>query len=348
MKTNDLKIEELGEFEFIRSIKDDCHFSHEKLIKGIGDDCAVVGPYEGKALLLTTDTLLEDIHFLLAKIPPEHLGEKSVAVNLSDIAAMGGKALHLLVSLAIPRTMSVDTVHAMYRGMKRICRRYGVNILGGDTVASPHRLMINVTVLGEAPEKEVLYRSGARPGDYIYLTGTIGDSAAGLRLIRGEFSAPEQVAFPLREAHNRPVPHLEAGRIIARSGLASAMIDLSDGLLSDLRHICEASSVGARLIYNALPLSGELKALAEANNFDPYKLALAGGEDYRLLITVPRQNAEAFNNIFSGGIPCPAFQVGQITEHLGMRITRPDGSEEMLEPRGYNHFIAHDPETSHS
>jgi thiamine-monophosphate kinase len=339
MSANDLKIGGFGEFQFIRSIMDDCHFSPKKLIKGIGDDCAVVGPYDGKVLLLTTDILIEDIHFILEKIQPEHLGEKSVAVNLSDIAAMGGTALHLLVSLALPRSMSVETIHALYRGMKKTCKRYQVNILGGDTSASPDRLMINVSVLGEAPEKEVLYRNGASAGDHIYVTGTLGDPAAGLKVITGEFSGPESVVSPLTYAHNRPLPLLEAGRVIARSGLASAMIDLSDGLLSDLRHICEASEVGARVFTIDLPLSGELRALAEINNFDPYELALSGGEDYRLLITVPHKNAGPFEKMFTGDVPCPIFLIGKITEEKGIRIVRPDGVEEQSEPAGYDHFI---------
>ena len=339
MSTKGLKIGDFGEFEFIRSIKNDCHFSHKKLIKGIGDDCAVVGPYDGKVLLLTTDILIEDIHFILGKIRPEHLGEKSVAVNLSDIAAMGGTALHLLVSLALPRSMSVETIHALYRGMKKTCKRYQVNILGGDTSASPDRVMINVTVLGEAPENEVLYRNGASAGDHIYVTGTIGDSAAGLKVIRGEFSGPESVLSPLMRAHNRPLPLLEAGRMIARSGLASAMLDLSDGLLSDLRHICEASEVGARLFAIDLPVSGELRTVAEINNFDPYELALSGGEDYRLLITVPLKNAGPFEKMFDEDVPCPISLIGKITEDKGIRIVRPDGVEEQSEPAGYDHFI---------
>ena len=334
-----MKIGEFGEFRFIRSIMDDCHFSHKKIIKGIGDDCAVVGPYDGKVLLLTTDILIEDIHFILEKIKPEHLGEKSVAVNLSDIAAMGGTALHLLVSLALPRSMSVDTIHALYHGMKKICKHYQVNILGGDTSASPDRLMINVNVLGEAPENEVLYRHGAKAGDHIYLTGTIGDSAAGLKLVRGEFSGPESVVSPLMHAHNRPLPLLEAGRMIARSGLASAMIDLSDGLLSDLRHICEASKVGARLFITDLPLSEEIKALAQINNFDPYELALSGGEDYRLLTTVPKENAGSFEKMFNEDAPCPIFLTGKITEDKGIRVVRPDGVEERPESAGYDHFM---------
>jgi thiamine-monophosphate kinase len=340
MRNKDLKMEDIGEFEFIRSIMGDCLFSHKKLIKGIGDDCAVIGPYEGKVFLITTDMFLEDVHFILGKVTPEHIGEKAVAVNLSDIAAMGGNALHLFVSLAIPKRMSVETIHSIYHGIKATCRNYGVNILGGDTSASADRLMINVAVIGAASENEVLYRGGARPGDGIYVTGTIGDSAAGLKLIKGELSAPEPLASTLKEAHSRPAPFLEAGRMIAQSRLASAMIDLSDGLVSDLWHICETSGVGARLSHSALPLSEELITLAEINKFDPYDLAMSGGEDYRLLITVPQENAELFQKMFEKTATCHIYYVGQIIEKEGIEIIRPDGIKEQLEIAGFDHFIS--------
>ena len=338
MKKEDLKIEDIGEFGFIRSIMNKCHFSSEKLIKGIGDDCAVIGPYEGKVFLITTDLLLESVHFILEKILPEHLGEKATAVNLSDIAAMGGNALHLFLSIAIPRSMRLETIHLIYRGIKTVCRRYKVNILGGDTSSSSEKLMINVTVIGEAPENEVLYRSGAKPGDAIYLSGTIGNSAAGLKLIKEELFAPDNLTSFLINAHNRPVPLLKIGRIIACSRLASAMIDLSDGLFSDLSHICEGSRVGARLIHNSLPLSEELKALSEINNFDPYKFALSGGEDYRLLITIPQKNIEPFQKLFKNHKPCPVYHVGEITKELGIKMIRVDGKEELLNDTGFNHF----------
>lgn len=339
MEDKDLKIEDLGEFGFIRSIQDGCLFSSSKLIKGIGDDCAVIGPYEDKIFLVTTDMLLENVHFILNKISPEHLGEKAVNVNLSDIAAMGGTARHLFVSVAIPKQMRAETIHGLYNGIKTACRRHGVNILGGDTSSSPDGLMINVTVVGESKEKEVLYRSGAKPGDRIYITGTIGDSAGGLKLILGEASAPEPLKSKLIEAHNQPLPFLETGRAIAQSRLATAMIDLSDGLASDLRHICRLSKVGARLIKEALPVSDELKKMAEINGLDPYLLALSGGEDYRLLITVPHKNGALFQNMIQASAKCPIFCVGEITGHNGIEIVLPDGTKDSLDTTGFDHFF---------
>jgi len=338
MKNKGPRIEEMGEFAFIRSVQEGCHFSPKKLIKGIGDDCAVIGPYEDRVFLISTDLLVENIHFIPGKIQPEHLGEKAVAVNLSDIAAMGGTPLHLFMSLAIPPTTEVVFLHSLYRGIKAMCRRHGTNILGGDTSASPNGLMINITVMGEAQGDEVLFRQGAREGDKIYVTGTLGDSAAGLKLIKGELSAPPAVAFALKEAHNRPVPQLEAGRIIAQSRWASAMIDVSDGLLSDLGHICEASGVGGLLFKSNVPLSENLKAMAGAGNFDPYELAMKGGEDYQLLVTVPGENTGQFEKMFQGGSPCRVYCLGEITEGKGIQIVRHDGVRETIKISGFNHF----------
>ncbi len=336
--TKKLTLTDIGEFGLIRSIQKNCRFSDAPVITGIGDDCAVLGPYDGKIFLVTTDLLLEDIHFTLKKINPEHLGEKALNVNLSDVAAMGGSPLHAFVSLAVPKSMPLDTIHGIYRGLKNSCKTYSVDLLGGDTSASPDRLMISITLVGQAKEGEVLLRSGARPKDHIYVTGTIGDSSGGMELILGKASAPESLARTLINAHNRPVPFLDAGQLIGESRLASAMIDLSDGLAGDLGHICESSGVGASLIQEDLPISNELKSLAEINSFDPYDMALTGGEDYKLLVTVPTKNAANFLKMFEKGSPCRIFKIGEITEHRGLRLIRPDGKTTVLEPKGFDHF----------
>jgi len=338
MEKKDLKIGDIGEFGFIRSIQEGCHYSSKGIIEGIGDDCAVIGPYDGHVFLMTTDMLVEDIHFLLGKISPEDLGHKAMAVNLSDIAAMGGTPLHAVISIGIPKSMEITVIHAIYNGLKGICGQYGVNILGGDTSSSPENLIINVAVLGQAPEKEVLYRKGAKPGDRVYVTGTLGDSAGGLKLLRDEMKAPERTASILIREHNRPVPFLEAGRVIARSQLAGAMIDVSDGLIADLGHICEKSGVGARLARAAIPISDEVRLLAETNGLDPYELALYGGEDYRLLVTVPEGNAEAFEGLFHRGDPCHIHELGEITRKDGIQMIMENGSKKSLRVKGYDHF----------
>jgi thiamine-monophosphate kinase len=338
MNEKDPKLSDIGEFGFIESIKENCHFSSDRPVMGIGDDCAVIGPYDGKVLLITTDLLVEGIHFVLEKIDPVQLGRKVIAVNLSDIAAMGGKPVHGVISIAIPKTTALETIQSIYSGIKDMCRKYRVNLLGGDTSASPDRLVINAAIIGEATENEVLYRGGAKPGDRIYVTGTLGDSAAGLKITSGDASAPDSTASILIQSHNSPVPFLEAGKIIAKSKLAGSMIDLSDGLISDLRHICQASGVGARLFSSSIPLSKEVGLLAEINRFDPYQLALYGGEDYRLLVTVPPVNSIEFESLFVDGRPCHIYKVGEITLKKDIRIVMDEGREEAVQVKGYDHF----------
>jgi len=333
-----LKFSEIGEFGFIESIKKECATSLKGVIKGIGDDCAVFGPYSDRVLLFTTDMLVEDIHFLWDSITPYQLGWKAIAVNLSDIAAMGGRPLFILSALAIPREMDVELIQDLYRGMKDISDHYRVNIVGGDTVASPDKLIINVSLIGDAKENEVLYRSAAKPGDKIYLTGTVGDSSAGLKILKKEISPPKAMGSHFIKVHNEPRPLIEAGKIIATSRLATAMIDLSDGLLSDLRHICEESRVGALLFGNRIPLSPELKLLAARTNFDPLDLALSGGEDYLLLLTVPEANCKNLELLFKDNRPSPLYLIGEIREGEGIRMVKDDGSIEELGIRGFNHF----------
>jgi thiamine-monophosphate kinase len=330
-------IAQVGEFGFIRSVMMNCVHAPEKVIQGIGDDCAVIGPYEDRVLLITTDLLVEDVHFLRGKISFRELGAKAVAVNLSDIAAMGGIPRHLFVSLAIPRRMPVEDLSELDAGMKDMCRTYGVNLLGGDTSASQGGLFINVTVIGEADAKAVLYRKGASSGDRVYVTGTVGNAGAGLRLLQEELIAHDDLREALIAAHNRPRPRLEQGRLIAGSMLASSMIDISDGLLSDLGHICEESGVGARIFEERLPLSDELKALCRVNSLDPSEMALSGGEDYELLFTVPVKNAESLEALLQrhGHL---FFEIGRITEGKSIRVVLAGGTEKEVTPSGFDHF----------
>jgi thiamine-monophosphate kinase len=333
-----LKINEIGEFGLIESIKKDCITSLEGVVKGIGDDCAVFHSSSGRVLLLTTDMLVEDIHFLPNTITPYHLGRKAIAVNLSDIAAMGGRPLVALISLAIPAKTEVEKIQELYRGMREICGLYSVNIVGGDTVASPDNLIINISLIGDADEQEVLYRSGARPGDKIYLTGTVGDSSAGLSILKREISPQESLCGHFIKAHNEPEPLIKTGKVIAESRLASAMIDLSDGLLSDLGHICEESRVGAVLSKDKIPLSQELKSLAAHAGFDPLDFALSGGEDYVLLVTVPAAKTQDFELAYRDSTSSPVFVIGDIREEKGIGIMNENGSVQDLAPEGFDHF----------
>jgi thiamine-monophosphate kinase len=333
-----LKFDEIGEFGFIESIKETCTTTSKNVIKGIGDDCAVFCPSSGRVLLFTTDLLVEDIHFLKSKMTPYQLGWKSIAVNLSDIAAMGGRPLVLLISLAIPPETDVELIQDFYKGMKTICEQYGVTIAGGDTSASPDKLVINISLIGDAKENEVLYRSGARSGDRIYLTGNVGDSFAGLKILKKEISSPKSIESHFIIIHNEPKPLIETGMAIAASGLANAMIDVSDGLASDLGHICRESGVGAILFRDKIPLSPELKLLASHEKFNPFELALSGGEDYHLLITVPKDNIKDFEIVSSNKGLLPLYQIGKIVEGKSITMVNDDGSLEEIDAKGFNHF----------
>jgi thiamine-monophosphate kinase len=333
-----LKFSEIGEFGFIDSIKGQCDIPVKGVIKGIGDDCSVLSSRSGRVLLFTTDMLVQDIHFMISKIPFYQLGRKAVAVNMSDIAAMGGRPLVCLISLAIPVETEVEAIQELYRGMRDICEKHGLAIGGGDTVASPDKLVINISVIGDARKNKVLYRSGASPGDKIYVTGYVGDSIAGLKILTNEITPPEGMGSYFIKAHNEPIPLVETGRNIAASGLASAMIDLSDGLLSDLRHICEESRVGALVFAEKIPLSPELKLLAGSAVFNPLDLALTGGEDYQLLFTVPAENEQGIEKLFKEHDLTPPHHIGKIGQGPGIRMKKADGSIEELQPKGFNHF----------
>jgi thiamine-monophosphate kinase len=333
-----LKITEIGEFGLIESIRKELVTPREGVVKGIGDDCAVYESSPGRVLLLTTDMLVENIHFLWGSITPFQLGRKAIAVNLSDIAAMGGNPLVALISLGIPADREVEEIHELYRGMGDMCERYAVSIVGGDTVAAHGNLIVNVSLIGETDKREVLYRSGARPGDKIYLTGVVGDSGAGLAILRGEITPPKPLSTHFIKIHNEPDPQIETGRAIAASRLANAMIDLSDGLLADLGHITQESGVGALLFENKIPLSPKLKGLADYTDRTPLHFALSGGEDYILLVTVPAQNMRAFERVYTKESTSPLFQVGEIQEDKGIRIRREDGSVKEIADKGFDHF----------
>jgi thiamine-monophosphate kinase len=333
-----LKFSEISEFDFIDSIKSWFDIPVQDVIKGIGDDCAVLSIAKDRVLLYTTDMLVQDIHFMIDRIPFYQLGRKAIAVNLSDIAAMGGRPLIALISIAIPPETEVEAIHELYKGMRDISEQHNLIIGGGDTVASPDRLVINITVIGDEKKNEVLYRSGAVAGDKIYLTGTVGDSAAGLKILKSEIMAPEKIRDFCIKAHNDPVPLVEIGRIIAASGLADSMIDLSDGLVSDLGHICDESKIGALIAAEKIPISPELAAFADSAGFDPLDLALSGGEDYQLLFTVPAGHEQGIGRLFADRNLHPPYHIGEIEQGQGIRMKRADGSFTELHAMGFNHF----------
>lgn len=299
---------------------------------GIGDDAAAFAPSPGQLSLITTDTLVEGVHFDLSYSDPFSLGKKALSVNLSDIAAMGGKPRHYLLSLAIPPAMTLDFLDNFIGGMLSRADQFGACLIGGDTCSSSGPLVLTLTVLGEQSPDLLVRRSGAHPGDQICVTGTLGDSALGLRLLRQGGRQGNAIA-----RHLDPVPRVLEGLALAEASIPSAMIDLSDGLLADLGHILDLSDVGAQIYSQALPLSDTFREHFPAITEEALSLALSGGEDYELLFTVP---PEKIPNVFPllEKLGTPVSVVGTITAEHSRKVIGSDGREIFLNRKGYDHF----------
>ena len=272
-----------GEFGFIDFIRS--HFPDHDGTIGIGDDCAVMPSGEGE-LLFSTDLLMEGVHFLRNESSPEDVGWKAAAVNLSDIAAMGGTPVATFLSIALPKDAQGEWAERFIEGYTDISRQYDVPLLGGDTTSSLRDIAVNVGVLGRCPSGRRLMRNGAKVGETIYVTGPLGDSAGGLQAILKGIERTEDVTRLICR-HKRPIPRIEAGRILMESGKAGAMMDISDGIGSDLRHIMKASGVGAVIDLERLPLSPELVSVCKEQGWDIYEMATSGGEDFELMFTAP-------------------------------------------------------------
>lgn len=327
-----MDIKAIGEFGLIDLIKRNSIADEARVEIGIGDDAAAFWPPPERLQLVTADMLVETVHFDLQWISPWQLGFKALAVNISDIAAMGGTPRHAFVSIALPRHCSVDFVLALYEGMKAIGREYGVNILGGDTVSSPQQLVINVTLTGDVPPGRVLRRSGARPGDQVLVTNCLGNSSAGLEWLMAG-GLPEQETV-LVSSHLTPQPQVFLGQALAAAG-ATSMDDVSDGLSSEANEIAAASRAGIVLYADKIPLSDELRRYAARQGRNPLEYALYGGEDYQLLFTMPAAAAGEFCRSPLGQTCSP---IGTVTDKPGVRLIHNDGSAVPLEPKGYNHF----------
>jgi len=349
-----MRLSDLGEFGLIKRIRHLSHGENASALVGIGDDAAALKLSAGRVILVTTDLLLENIHFDLSFTDLYSLGWKSAAVNLSDIAAMGGKPRFCLTALGIPKRAAPEHILDFYRGFNRLLRAQKTVLIGGDTCSSPNGLFISVTAIGEVRQGRIITRAGARPGDSIFVTGTLGDSAAGLeflrirndpdrndhgRLQRGARMSksaipPSRAAIErLIKRHVRPNPRLAEGRLIADAGCASAMIDLSDGLSSDLAHICEQSRVGAEIQAGRIPLSAALERTSPNLPKPVLHYALSGGEDYELLFTVPRSRLGRLRSL---GLP--VSEIGEITPGRTIFLVDSTGGRQTLAPAGYNHF----------
>ena len=333
-----MTLKEIGEFGFIKKISRGCLIRPDSVVKAIGDDAAAFTTEPSQVSLITTDLLIERIHFLRNAISGFELGYKSLAVNLSDIAAMGGQAREAFISIAIPADCPLEYLEAIYDGMKDLAVQFDVNILGGDTTGSKVDLIINVVVHGTIAAAEMLCRDAARAGDIIFSTGYLGDSKAGLHLILNHIPADSDERRHLLQAHLQPVPHLMEGRFLAQQPAVRAAIDTSDGLSSDLGHIAEESDVGAVLYADQIPVSAALQSFCRQFNLDPVEHALSGGEDYTLLCTASPQEADAIAADFQKQFKRRLYRIGEITAGEELKIIYPDGSAKLFGRTGWDHF----------
>jgi len=314
----------------IQRLADSSRFSRGKVarnavVAGIGDDCAILRIPAGHELLMTTDFSLEGVHFRREWHPPESIGHRCLVRGLSDIAAMAGEPLAAFLSLALPKKLPQKWVDGFMRGFLKLASQFRVTLAGGDTSQSPGGVLADVTVAGSVPKGKAIRRSGARPGDRIYISGAVGGSAATVALLgQGKKIKPD-----LFLTHFFPVPRIQVGRILGAKNIATAMIDLSDGLSTDLSHICEESGCGAEILERAIPKAhiGEPAREVAAEFF------LHGGEDYELLFT-----ARGRTRVPSKIAGIQITEIGRITRDKRILLVSPDGSESELKPEGWEHF----------
>jgi thiamine-monophosphate kinase len=354
----------LGEFGLISRIAANVS-AHESVITGIGDDASVTVLSPGMQLLTSTDMLLEDVHFRRAWHDPFRLGRKSLAVSISDIAAMGGVPRWALLSLALPADLPLDFIDEFMRGFLALAAEYRITLIGGDTCSSRTGLTISVTIMGEQYPEKIVRRSGAKIDDDIWVTGTLGDAALGLKLVEVLRDSPDlphplpnpplerEGAFKLLPLQGGgwegdgvdyllsrlldPTPRVSAGLALAETGLATAMIDISDGILADFGHIAEQSGLGGTIRLADLPLSPAFRNSIASLPATPWQLALSGGEDYELCFTARCVNRE---KIIDAMKKCgvAVTRVGIVTDFSGVSIVRSDGGPYSGLTTGFNHF----------
>ena len=343
----------MNEFDFIKKIRE---LAQERgpssgLVRGIGDDAAVLKSFVGSDVVVSTDLLVEDIDFRRDATRPNFLGHKGLAVSLSDIAAMGARPRWACLSIGVPSDVwESEFLDQFYQGFFQLADRYGVKLIGGDLSRTPEKIVIDSIAIGECLLEHEVFRSGSKPGDQIYVTGFLGDAAAGLRLIEhgarlhsetieqpGQHSPDYYSIDQLLLSHLRPEPRVGWGLLIGDQQLATAMIDISDGLSSDLNHLCDESKVGALIDASRIPIDARVTELCGRRALDPLMLALHGGEDFELLFTVKSENVAKLPTRVDG---VSITRIGEIKEASeGVRIS--EGPRVWnLEPGGWEHFKA--------
>ncbi|MEM7037369.1 MAG: thiamine-phosphate kinase [Bacteroidota bacterium] len=335
----------IGEFKFISHVTRDFELQRSEILKGIGDDAAVYAVSDEDVHVITTDFLLEGVHFDLSYAPLQHLGYKSVVVNLSDVFAMNALPFAVTVSVAMSNRFTVEAMDAFYNGVKLACERYGVDLVGGDTSSSRTGLVVSVTAVGKAKKSEVVYRSGAKANDLICLSGDVGGAYAGLQVLNREkavFLQNPEIQPDLGGLEYivgrqlKPEARQDMILTLRKAGIQpTSMIDVSDGLASDLLHLCESSKTGATIYEDKLMIDHQVQIVAGDFELPALTMALNGGEDYELLFTVPLEHFDKIKNMQDVMI------IGHMTEvEAGRNIVTASGSVVPLEAQGWNHFGA--------
>lgn len=334
------EIAALGQFGLIDRLTENFPSTQPSTLRGVGDDAAVIAPARGEALLCTTDSFYEGVDFDLTYFPLKHLGYKVITAGVSDILAMNGLPTQITLSLGISAKLPVEALEDLYEGIRFACTEQGIDLVGGDTRASMTGLVITVTTLGHARKEKIVYRSGARQNDLICITGNLGAAFMGLQLLEREKRVLSGVATPepqfegyeyLLEKYLKPRPRTDIIEALASQKITpTAMIDLTDGLSSDLMQLCRASGCGARIYLDRIPIAKQTSALAEQMHADPVMAALNGGEDYELLFTVPLSMQEQIMRLGLVDV------IGHITpESTGAYLVTPDGSDIKLRAQGF-------------
>jgi thiamine-monophosphate kinase len=327
-----------SEGEFVRWLRTLTAGKSPQVRVGVGDDAALVRVGHNRDLILTVDLSIEGVHFKPGLHPARSVGHRALARSLSDIAAMGGVPRFALISVAFPRAVSRSWIEEFYRGVLELAARFRVDVIGGDTSIVRRTAMIDVTLAGEVPRGKGLLRSGARAGDQIFVSGWLGQSARGLEILKSQVRGKKRTRGRRQEisetaaavkAHLYPEPRCELGRWLQRSGVPSALMDISDGLSTDLTRLCEASGVGARV--DAWRIPGP----AGVPPVHSLELALNGGEDYELLFTVPKRMLAKVSSMYHG---VPLNSIGRISRTRKVTLVDQDGRQSPLAPAGYDHF----------
>jgi thiamine-monophosphate kinase len=339
-----MRVSELGEFGLIERISRFLPSPPSDVFVGIGDDVAVLKTDGPEFLLATCDAQIENVHFTRQGISAYQLGRKIVAINVSDIAAKGGSPAWALVSLGLPPDTDVGFVDGLYEGMQEQIAKAGAAIVGGNLSKIREEVMVDLFLLGRVGSKDLVLRNGAREGDLVLVTGTLGDSRAGLELLRNPgLKVPDPSRSHVMERHLTPRPRLAEGRLLARSGMVHAMADVSDGLAGDLRHICRASEVGSVIHWADLPVSGQCEQVAHAAGQKSRQWALTGGEDYELLFTADPKAAPEIQKILLAETGTQARVIGRILPKSESIKVRMDSGEEVSCSKGgmgWDHFSA--------